>query len=180
MIMETTALALATAGLVPLLLYVMWCDMATMRIPNAASLLIFLIFVVTGLMGLPLEIYGWRLLHTVIAFFVGFGLFQISGGQVGGGDLKLLIALTPFVNHGTLGQILVLWSLVTLALLPIFYVSYRILRDRETGLEMFDQPPEAKGLLLRIGLPYFPAGVPIGLTFIIYFALLLAGVLPNG
>ncbi|MEM6971350.1 MAG: prepilin peptidase [Pseudomonadota bacterium] len=180
MILEPTALAFATAGLVPLLGYVMWSDMAGMRIPNAACLLIFLIFIPTGLMGLPLEIFGWRIGHTVIAFFLGFLLFQISGGQVGGGDLKLLIALTPYVNYQTLPSVLVIVSLAILALLPVFWLAYRQLRGRTTGLEMFDQPPTAPGSILKASLPYFPAGVPIGLGFIIYLVMLLTGVLQPG
>lgn len=170
MILEPTALALATAGLIPMLLYVMWSDAATMRIPNAASLMIFLVFIPTGLMGLPLEVFGWRILHTVIAFFVGFGLFQISGGRVGGGDLKLIIALTPYVNFNTLGWILVLWSGITLVSLGAFMLARYVLKGESFGMASLEKHPVPGS-----ARPYFPAGVSIGLSFIVYFVMLLTG-----
>ncbi|MEL6264273.1 MAG: prepilin peptidase [Pseudomonadota bacterium] len=170
MIMEPTALAIAMAGLVPLLVYVMWSDMKTMRIPNMASLLIFLVFIPTGLMGLPIEVFGWRLLHTAIAFAIAFGLFQIAGGRVGGGDLKLVIALTPYVPGVYLGVILVTWSAVTLVSLAAFYGLRLALAGRETGYVALERTPPPGHRF-----PYFPAGVSIGISFILYFALALGG-----
>lgn len=162
MIMSDAALGIALAGLVPLLAYIMWSDMKAMRIPNIAVLLIFLVFLATGSWGLPLETFLWRIGHTVIAFGVGWGIFQISGGKIGGGDLKLLIALVPFVPGSAVGIVLLMWAVITLVSLGGFFLARRLIGERETGYIALSQKA------------YFPAGVPIGLTMILFLGLSLA------
>lgn len=163
MIMSNEALALAMAGLVPLLIYVMWSDAKAMRIPNICCLLAFLIFIPTGLWGLPLETFLWRIGHAVIAYGLAYGLWVIAKAKVGGGDLKLIIAMTPYVPGAYLGVLLMLWAGLTLGMLGIFFALRWSLAGRDYGFAALGQQR------------YFPAGLSISGAFLVMMVLQLTG-----
>ena len=71
-LLSTPALAAAFAAILPLMLFVIYSDMKTMRIPNKAVIAVFVVFLATASWGLPLDSFLWRLLAGVIAFFYGF------------------------------------------------------------------------------------------------------------
>lgn len=159
---DTTALWLAFAGMVPLMLVVIVSDLKRMKIPNAVVLAVIVLFLVTGIWGLPLDVFAWRIAHGVIALVLGFLLFSVGGGHVGAGDLKLIAALTPFVPGAHLATVLFLFAVAAFALLIAHQVVRIATRRRETGWKAFDQAV------------YLPAGVALGVTMIAYMGLELA------
>lgn len=161
--MATQALAVATAAMAVLMAITAWYDLKALRIPNWCVLAVLGIFVVTGLWGLPLDIFGWRLLQGVIVLFVGFGIYTISGGHVGGGDVKMIAALTPFVPPTALGFVLIVFALLAFAGLIVLRLIRAFLRDRKTGWASLDQRR------------FFPVGLLLGGTIMIYLGFELAG-----
>lgn len=161
--METSALAAATAAMAVLMAVTAWFDLKALRIPNWCVLAVLGIFLVTGLWGLPLEVVAWRLLHGVIVLFLGFGLYMVAGGQVGGGDIKMIAALTPFIAGSDVGLVLILFALLALVGLLVQRLVRAVLRERKTGWAALDQRR------------FFPVGLLLGGTIMIYLGVELAG-----
>jgi len=161
--METQALAAATAAMAVLMALTAWFDLKALRIPNWCVLAVLGIFVVTGLWGLPLDVFAWRLLHGVIVLFLGFGLYTIGAGHVGGGDIKMIAALTPFIPGSDVGFVLLLFALLAFAGLMVHRLVRAMLRNRKTGWAALDQRR------------FFPVGLLLGGTIMIYLGVELAG-----
>ncbi|MBK0400776.1 prepilin peptidase [Limibaculum sp. M0105] len=157
--METPALTLAFAVMLPLMAYVILSDLRTMKIPNWAVLAAFGVFLVTGLWGLPFDVYLWRIFHAVIALLAGFVLFSVAGGSIGAGDLKLIAAITPFVPGSAVTGVLLIFALSAIGLIVFHQIARRVVRVRETGWKSLDQTV------------YLPAGVALGLTIVLFLGL---------
>jgi prepilin peptidase CpaA len=97
----------------PIALWVMWSDMATMRIPNKAVLALTLVFAVVGLVALPFEDWAWRWAHLGVVLLIGFILS--AAGLLGAGDAKFAAAMAPFVAVQDLGLFLPLFAAILLA-----------------------------------------------------------------
>jgi prepilin peptidase CpaA len=81
-------------------------DVISLRIPNYLSIALVALFAAYAVMALPLADVLWHMLAGSVVLGVGIALFAF--GLVGGGDIKLLAAVTLFVG----------WSL----LLPLLFV----------------------------------------------------------
>ncbi|MEM7671066.1 MAG: hypothetical protein AAF317_18410, partial [Pseudomonadota bacterium] len=128
---------------------------------NWLVLCVFGVFLVTGFWGLPLEIFLWRLGYAIGFLAFGFAVFTLSNGNVGGGDLKLIAALVPFILPEHAADVLLLLAILALIGLVVHRVIYVVKRDRMTGWLALDQKA------------YFPVGLLIGLTTCIYLGDLL-------
>lgn len=87
--------------------------MKFMKIPNKAVLSLMVVFVVIGLIALPLAEMPWRLLQFVVVLAIGFGLNMI--GSIGAGDAKFAAAMAPFVALGDLKMMMYLFAAVLFA-----------------------------------------------------------------
>ena len=157
--METQALMAATAVMAVLMGLAAWFDLKELRIPNWCVLAVVGLFIVTGLWGLPLTTFAWHFLYGVIVLFVGFGLYSISGGHIGGGDIKLIAALTPFIAGKDVLFVLMVFALLSFAGLLVHRLVRGLLRGRKTGWAALDQKR------------FFPAGLLLGGTIMIYLGL---------
>jgi len=97
----------------PVCIWVAWNDMKFMKIPNKAVGALLVIFLVVGLIALPLPQYGWRIVHFAAVLAIGFVLNM--AGSIGAGDAKFAAAMAPFVAFGDIRNILVLFAAVLLA-----------------------------------------------------------------
>ncbi len=154
--METTPLIVALVAMIPLMVYVMWSDLRELRIPNWTVLAVLGVFVVTGLWGLPFETFLWRLAHGVIFLLIGFSIYAFGRGKIGGGDMKLIAVLVPFVAGAHALFVLLTYVIVTFVALVFHRLVRARLKGRQTGWIAFDQ---------KI---YFPVGLILGLTILIY------------
>jgi prepilin peptidase CpaA len=161
--METQALIVTTAAMAVLMGLAGWYDLKWLRIPNWCVLAVVGLFIVTGLWGLPLDLFAWRFLQGVIVLFVGFGLYSISGGRVGGGDIKLIAALTPFIAGPDVAFVLLIFAGLSVIGLMLHRLVRGFLRGRKTGWAALDQKR------------FFPAGLLLGGTIMIYLVVQLAG-----
>jgi len=82
----------------PIVIWVAWSDMATMRIPNYAVIALVAVFAVIGPVALPgLGFYLWHWVHFAVVMAIAFGLWTLR--LIGAGDAKFLAAMAPFVNQ---------------------------------------------------------------------------------
>ena len=143
---------------VPICLYVMYTDLARMKITNKANLALLAVFVVIGLFVMPFDQYLWRLGGMVIVLIVG--VILNAAGVMGAGDSKFIAAAAPFVALGDLIMLAWLFSAVMIAAI----VTHRA--ARMTGLRNLAPHWTSweKG-------KKFPMGLALGPTLIIYLSL---------
>ena len=122
MAIEAGAALLFLPFVAPICLYVAWSDMATMKIPNRANLALVAVFVIVGLIALPLPDYPWRLAQLGIVLLAGIALN--AGGLLGAGDAKFLAAAAPFVVPADVTLVMVLFAAILLAA----FVAHRVAR----------------------------------------------------
>lgn len=92
--------------LTPICAYAAWYDMAHLKIKNELVLLMLALFVITGPLLLPLNLYLWQLGFAACVLIATFFLNLI--GAMGGGDSKFIAAAAPFVMPGDWRLILLL------------------------------------------------------------------------
>ena len=157
------ALPIAFAAMVPLMVLTAYWDLKYLKIPNWLVLCVLITFAVTGIMGLPLDTFAWRLLYGAIALVIGFGLFAL--GAIGGGDAKMGAALVPFALPSDAGMLLLLYGLLTLLLLMAVRIAMQMARHTETGWLAIDQLH--KPARERV----FPMGLIFGSTILVYLGI---------
>ncbi len=144
--------------LAPICLWVMWSDLSAMRIPNPAVLAMVAVFVVIGLIALPLAEYPWRLVTMVVVLVLMFLANMV--GLMGAGDSKFIAAAAPFVDPGDIAPLCLIFAACLLAA----YVSHRLakhspLRRLAPNWTSWDRGRK------------FPMGFALGGTMVIYLAL---------
>lgn len=152
--MTDHALLAATVLLLPLMGYITYSDMRWLRIPNWSVLAVFGAFLVTGIWGLPLDTFLWRISYALMALALGILLYNFTQGSIGAGDLKLIAALAPFLSHANLFDFIVIYTVISVLGLIFFMMMRR--RNRRRGVK---DPWEAFGQTI-----YMPAGVFLGVT----------------
>lgn len=85
--------------LVPILIYAAYCDLRYMRIPNAISLALTVLFALSVLVAPPADLAS-RIAVAAAIFAIGYIGFSLR--LVGGGDVKFLAALALFVPASAL------------------------------------------------------------------------------
>lgn len=142
----------------PICFWVAWNDMRAMKIPNLAVLALAAVFVVVGLVALPLPDYPWRLLHLAVVLVIG--IVMNAAGLVGAGDAKFAAAAAPFVALGDLQLLFVILAANMLA----GFVAHRI--AKHTPLRRL--APEWESWTRG---KKFPMGLCLGGTLAIYLTL---------
>ena len=144
----------------PICIWVAWNDMKFMKIPNKAVIALMAVFMVVGLVALPLAEYPWRYMNFVIILLVGFIANML--GALGAGDAKFAAAMAPFVAPADGPLVAVLFSAV---LLGAFF-THRAFR----ALPAFRRiTPDWQSWQRRD----FPMGLALGGTLIFYLILAL-------
>ncbi|SFZ86437.1 prepilin peptidase CpaA [Devosia enhydra] len=84
----------------PLLMaFAAFSDLFTMRLSNGLALMVVIAFFAAALIaGLPFETIGMHVLAALLVLAIAFGLF--AAGWVGGGDAKLVAAITLWLGFG--------------------------------------------------------------------------------
>lgn len=106
----------------PICIWVAWSDLKFMKIRNISVAALLLVFIVVGLIAVPLETYPIRLLQVVIVLVAGF-LANIAG-VFGAGDAKFAAAMAAFIPRGDAFLFLLLLAAVMIAAL----VTHRLFR----------------------------------------------------
>jgi len=142
----------------PLCFYVAFTDMAQMRITNQAVIALVIVFLVVGLIALPLDVYLWQLVSLVIVLIVGIVLN--AAGVMGAGDSKFTAAATPFIALGDLRLLMALFAACLLAAAATHRgAKYTPLRRLAPHWDSWDRGKK------------FPMGLALGATLAIYLGL---------
>jgi prepilin peptidase CpaA len=147
----------------PIALWVMWSDMATMRIPNKAVLALAAVFALVGLVALPFDDWLWRWSHLVVVLLIGFILS--AAGLLGAGDAKFAAVMAPFIALQDLGLFLPLFAAILLAAFAAHRITRAIpaLRGLTPGWASWQSKQFPMGLALGAGLvAYLGLGVLYG------------------
>ena len=99
MIEVSQVLTIATSLAISLLIVASICDLRTREIPDAISLSLLAVGLITALGGWSVVSIGQSLLGVLLGFAVTAPLFFVGG--IGGGDVKLITALGSIL--GTAG-----------------------------------------------------------------------------
>ncbi len=144
----------------PICLYVAFTDLRDMKITNQAVMALVGVFLVLGLITLPLPEYGQRLLQMLIVLVIG--IFLNAAGAVGAGDAKFIAAAAPFVPRED-GMIILMVFCATLiaAFLTHRIAKYSPLRRATPHWQSWDRGWD------------FPMGLALGPAFAIYLGLAL-------
>ncbi len=143
----------------PIGIWVAMSDLRDMRIPNVAVLALTAVFVVGGLILLPIDSFLWRLAQLAVVLVIGFVITSL--GLVGAGDAKFAAAMAPFVAPGDGMFFLLLFSMVLVG----SWVTHRG-ASRVTAVRRVtpDWASWDQGKL-------FPMGVALAGALLIYLAL---------
>ncbi|WP_204115342.1 prepilin peptidase [Shimia biformata] len=158
--MQITAFSAAAflPFVLPICFYVAWSDMRAMKITNMSVIVLALVFLVVGPFVLPLEVFGWRLLHLVVVLLIGMVLN--AGGLIGAGDAKFAAAAAPFVAFGDIRLLSVIFATTLLAAWVTHRAAkYSPVRRMVPHWESWDQGWD------------FPMGLALGGTLAIYLGL---------
>lgn len=145
-------------GALPIAAWVIWTDLATMKIPNKAVLALVAVYAVVGLLTLPLTTWAWSWLHLVVVLVIGFVL-SLTGG-FGAGDAKFAAAMAPFVALGDVSTVLLLLSAMAILTFIAHRIARRIpaVRAAAPGWASWERRD-------------FPLGIALAPTLILYLAL---------
>lgn len=146
---------------VPVGLWVIWSDMARMRIPNAAVLVLLAGYAVLGLLALEPAAWGWGWVRAAAVLVLGFGLNL--AGLLGAGDAKFAAAMAAVVAPADAGMFALLLAGVMLAALA----THRAVR-RVRGLRAL--APHWRSWRRQD----FPLGLALGWALILYLGLAAA------
>ena len=160
--MITAAQIIPLGLMIPVLVCVGYNDLRSMRIPNILSLVAVGLFLVS-VPFVPFSEVLFRLLAATIVFAIGFAFFAF--GLFGGGDVKILAALTLFVPS----QSLTLFALVFSGSMLLGIVAITVWQW--TPLLRSDgwAASQSKG--------QFAMGISIALSGVLHFLIMLLGFL---
>lgn len=142
----------------PICFYVAFTDMREMRITNQSVLALAAVFVIVGLIALPLPVYGMRLVQMVAVLVIG--ILLNSAGAVGAGDAKFAAAAAPFIAAGDLRLLLAILAANILAAFATHRLAkHSALRRLAPGWKSWDMGWK------------FPMGLCLAGTLAIYLGL---------
>ncbi|MFT6772921.1 MAG: prepilin peptidase CpaA [Paracoccaceae bacterium] len=147
----------AVALTAPLLIWAAISDLKYMIIPNSVSIGMVVVFVVFSALFLTPEEALWRAAAGIVTLIVGIGL--VIAAKMGGGDMKLLASIAPFIAPERVGTAMVMLSLCLLILLLPLVMTRRMLRRRAT---------ETTWVAFQPGIREVPMGVSIAVATMLY------------
>lgn len=147
--------------------WVSWSDMKFMKIPNKAVMALAAVWLVVGVIVMPLETWAWGWALAAIVLVVGFCANMLN--LLGAGDAKFAAAMAPFFVAGDIRFVLALFAACLLGAFVTHRVARRIpaLAPLTTTWVSWTNKD-------------FPMGLALSGTLIIYLALPLWQLLRAG
>lgn len=137
-------------------------DLREMLIDDWIHFALLGMFLVWGVLFLsPAEI-GWRLFAAFVVLALGVAAALLRG--IGGGDLKLAAAITPFLDPGSRGVAMILFALALFVLLLTLKTARARAARREGEIAWKSLRPEVKKV---------PMGVALAGAAVVYRVLIL-------
>lgn len=158
MMLDTTAALWFLPFVAPIALWVAWSDMKWMKIHNKAVLALLAVYLVVGLIALPLQGWAWGWAHFAVVLVSGFVLSSV--GLLGAGDAKFAAAMAPFIALGDLSLFLLLLG----AVIIVSFLAHRLARRTALAQRL---APGWESWQRR----EFPLGLALGPSLLFYLAL---------
>ncbi len=170
------AALVAAVVLTPLMLYAAYSDLRYLRLPNWLVIATFVAFVLIAVgdilfndeTGMSWGIFAWRIGAVIFFFILGF-LVHMTG-VVGGGDMKLLAALVPFVAPIDAQFVLIAYCVIALLYCGIHWVIRKSPVAAGSSWASLNETD-------RRGKMIIPVGVIFGITVVSYTWLRVASAL---
>lgn len=158
MALSATAAMWFLPFVLPICFYVAYTDLSQMRITNQAVLALAAVFIIVGLIALPLPVYGMRLVQMVAVLLIG--ILLNAGGAMGAGDAKFAAAAAPFIAPDDLMYLIMIFGANLLAAFVTHrFAKYTPLRQIAPDWQSWDMGWK------------FPMGLSLGGTLAIYLCL---------
>lgn len=142
----------------PICLYVAYTDLRDMKIKNGAVVALAGLFMVLGLITLPLPEYGMRIVQMLGVLVVG--IILNAAGAVGAGDAKFVAAASPFIPGADLAIVLMVFCATLLAAFTTHKLAkFSPLRRVTPHWHSWDRGWD------------FPMGLALGPGFVLYLVL---------
>lgn len=142
----------------PICLYVAFTDLRDMKIKNGAVLALAGLFLILGLITLPLPEYGMRIVQMIAVLVVG--IILNAAGAVGAGDAKFVAAASPFIPGADLLIVLMVFCATLLAAFTTHRIAkFSPLRRVTPHWQSWDRGWD------------FPMGLALGPAFVLYLVL---------
>ena len=158
---QTAAIVFLVAA-VPICGFVIFSDLARMKIPNLANGALVLAYAVLGLFVLPVDQYLWHWSHLIVLLIIG--ILMNAGGAMGAGDAKFIAAAGPYLSTTDTRFLIVLFCACLLA----GFLAHRI--ARATPIRRAVPTWESWHAGGR-----FPMGFPLGMTLVFYLTAVAIG-----
>ena len=142
----------------PVAFYIAWNDMRSMKITNGSVLVLLSVFAVVGPIAFGLEQYIWQWLHVPVMLALGMALWALR--TMGGGDAKMIAAMSPFFVVSDFLLIINLFATCLIVAL-IVHSLFRFTRLKNIA-------PEWKSWTAGRD---FPKGLPLSMTLLFYLAI---------
>lgn len=143
---------------IPISAWVIYSDLARMKIPNKAVLALLIGFAVLGFFALETNEYLWRWSHFAVILTLGFLLNM--GNMLGAGDAKFAAVVAPFVALSDTFLVLTILALM----IVIGFVAHRLIRRIKPLREL---APDWESWSRND----YPMGLSICMTFLTYLIL---------
>ncbi len=142
-------------AVIPLAIYISWYDMRSMKITNNSLIALVLAYALLGPFAFGFEMYLWQWLHLPVVLVVCMALWALR--VMGGGDAKMIAAMSPMFVAADLRLILLLFAACLIGALAAHSLF------RFTPLK--NVVPEWKSWTAG---RYFPKGFPLSMTLLFY------------
>ena len=142
----------------PLCFFVIYSDLARMKIPTWSTDALLAVYAVAGLIALPFTDYLWGYAHFAVMLIAGIALN--AAGVMGAGDAKFIASAAPFVRLSDASTVAVLLAAGLLAA----YLTHRALKHSPVRALVPHWESWAAGTR-------FPMGFPLAVTLSVYFLL---------
>lgn len=147
---------------VPAGLATVWSDLRHMKIPNRVTDALLAAFVPLGFLALPWQDALWHWTHPAVMLALGLGFHALR--LFGAGDIKFLIAASPYVALRDLGTVMLILSACLLA-------GFALHR----GARALGAARLTPGWRSWHDRKRFPMGIALGPALVIYLSLAAMG-----
>jgi prepilin peptidase CpaA len=122
-----------------------WTDLKSRTIPNFIPAAVFIVALAACIIMPEMRAdWGWRAASFAVMFILGFALFVT--GVLGGGDVKLLLALSPWVALPRLANLL-LFVGVAGGMLALLFVVVALIRRQPVKAALKQRIPYGVAIL---------------------------------
>ncbi|MEL6640612.1 MAG: prepilin peptidase [Pseudomonadota bacterium] len=158
----STAAAVFLVAVAPICGFVIFSDLARMKIPNVSVYALVIAYAVLGPFVLDFQVYLSQWLHLVVLLILGIAFN--AAGLMGAGDAKFIAAAGPYLAINDFRMIIILYCAALLGAVTTHrLIKLSPLKERVPHWESWHRKRD------------FPMGFALGMTLVLYLAWVALG-----